>query len=348
MEKENEITSKCKNCGSDLVFNSKEGCLTCKYCKSNYFLPTTNDKAVLVRQYDAGFHPNQMNKTLYSYECTTCKNIYYVSSDEKSKKCPNCGNATSTLVQDSGYCADGILPFKITKEEAAKKLSEYLKSQGDVPNELKKMAANQKLMGVFIPVWNFSFTVAASYNGNAVELKKDFNGMFYSVNKPVFGDEVKRVESLDEAANSNEDPVFLDLFDENDYNKIIPYTPEYTYGYRVDAINKNIHDYYYNITSTAEKDMEKKITKKLNSKYKEIYDIQVDADARDVFFNFTYVPVYVNTYTHAGKTYKTYVSGTTGKVIGKTPRSAKKVIGKFLKGLAVVALIAAIGYLFLK
>ena len=348
MEKENEITSKCKNCGSDLVFNSKEGCLTCKYCKSNYFLPTTNDKAVLVRQYDAGFHPNQMNKTLYSYECTTCKNIYYVSSDEKSKKCPNCGNATSKLVQDSGYCADGILPFKITKEEAAKKLSEYLKSQGDVPNELKKMAANQKLMGVFIPVWNFSFTVAASYNGNAVELKKDFNGMFYSVNKPVFGDEVKRVESLDEAANSNEDPVFLDLFDENDYNKIIPYTPEYTYGYRVDAINKNIHDYYYSITNSAEKDMEKKITKKLNSKYKEIYDIQVDADARDVFFNFTYVPVYVNTYTHGGKTYKTYISGTTGKVVGKTPKSARKVIGKFLKGLAVVALIAAIGYLFLK
>ena len=310
-------------------------------------MPTTNDKAVLVRQYDAGFHPNQMNKTLYSYECDTCKNVYYSSSDEASKKCPNCGNATSTLVQDSGYCADGILPFKVSKEDAAKKLAEYFKEKGNIPADLKK-TGGQKLVGLFIPVWNFSFTIVASYNGNAVELKKDFNGMYYSVNKPVFGDEVKRVESLDEAANSNEDPIFLDLFDENDYNKIIPYTPEYTYGYNVDAINKNIHDYYYKITSDAEKDMESKITKKLNSKYKEIYDIQVDADARDVFFNFTYVPVYVSSYTHKGKTYKTYVSGTTGKVIGKTPTSAKRVIGKFLKGLAVAAVIAAIGYLLLK
>ena len=348
MEKENEMTSKCKNCGSELEFNAKEGCLTCRYCKSNYFLPTSNDKAVLVRQYDAGFHPNQMNKTLYSYECDTCKNIYYSSSDEASKKCPNCGNATSTLVQDSGYCADGILPFKISKEEAAKKLAEYFRSKGSIPSDLKKMGNGQKLVGLFIPVWNFSFTISASYNGNAVELKKDYNGMYYSVNKPVFGDEVKRVESYDEAAKSNEDPIFLDLFDENDYNKIIPYTPEYTYGYNVDGINKNIHDYYYKITSDAEKDMENKITKKLNSKYKEIYDIQVDADARDVFFNFTYVPVYVNTYTHKGKTYKTYVSGTTGKVIGKEPTSAKRVIGKFLKGLAVAAIIAAIGYLLLK
>ena len=347
MEKENEITSKCKNCGSELEFNAKEGCLTCRYCKSNYFLPTTNDKAVLVRQYDAGFHPNQMNKTLYSYECDTCKNVYYSSSDEASRKCPNCGNATSTLVQDSGYCADGILPFKVSKEDAAKKLAEYFKEKGNIPADLKK-TGGQKLTGLFIPVWNFSFTIVASYNGNAVELKKDFNGMYYSVNKPVFGDEVKRVDSLDEAANSNEDPIFLELFDENDYNKIIPYTPEYTYGYNVDAINKNNHDYYYKIPSDAEKDMESKITKKLNSKYKEIYDIQVDADARDVFFNFTYVPVYVSSYTHKGKTYKTYVSGTTGKVIGKTPTSAKRVIGKFLKGLAVAAVIAAIGYLLLK
>jgi len=343
------VTSKCKNCGSELWFNPQKGTLDCRYCQTNYFLPTKNDKAVLVRQYDAGFHPNQLNKTLFAYKCDTCQNIYYMSSEEKSKKCPNCGNTSSTAVQDAGYCADGIIPFKISKEEAAKKLDAYLKSRRNIPTELKKMGVNQKLMGLFIPVWNFSFNVETTYNANAVELRKDYNGMYYSVNKPIFGDEIKRVDSLDESANSNEDSCFLSLFGEEDYNQIIPYTPEYTYGYRVASINKDIHDYYYKITSDAEKEIEAKITKKINSRYKEVYDIVVDADAKDVFFNFTYVPVYVNTYTYKGKTYKTYISGLNGKVVGDTPVCAKKIIKKILTGLAITAAVAALGYfLFLK
>jgi len=161
--------------------------------------------------------------------------------------------------------------------------------------------------------------------------------------------EIKRVDSLDESANSNEDSCFLSLFGEEDYNQIIPYTPEYTYGYRVASINKDIHDYYYKITSDAEKEIEAKITKKINSRYKEVYDIVVDADAKDVFFNFTYVPVYVNTYTYKGKTYKTYISGINGKVVGDTPVCAKKIIKKILTGLAITAAVAALGYfLFLK
>ncbi len=345
---ENDVISKCKNCGSELEFNVLSGSLSCKHCQSNYFLPTKNDKAVLVRQYDAGFHPNQLNKTLYSYKCEACENVYYTSSDQKSKKCPNCGNSTTVLVQDAGYCADGILPFEITKEQAAKNLEKFLNQKKNTPKDLKQLAANQKIMGVFVPVWNFSYTISASYSGNAVDLRKDAGGMYYSVNKPVFGDEVKRIQSLDESANSNEDDIFLELFDEEDYNKIIPYTPEYAFGFRVDAINKDIHDYYYEITHRAEHEMEDKIRKKLNSRYKEIYDIMVDADTRDVFFNFTYVPVYVNTYTYKNKTYKTYISGTTGKVVGKTPISYKRIAGKFFKGLALVAALGVAAYFILK
>ncbi len=341
------MSSKCKNCGSELWYNPKQGCLTCKYCESNYFLPRKNDEAVLVRQYDAGFHPNQLNQTINAYKCNTCGNIYYMSSEEKSKKCTNCGNSSSTLVNDSGYCADGIIPFTLSKAEAAKAFSEYLSSKSGVPKDLKKLAQNQKLMGVFVPVWNFSFNVVADYSANATELKKDYQGNFYGVPKPVFGDELKRVASLDESATKNEDDDFLELFNEDDYAGIIPYIPEYTYGYRVDAINKDIHDYYYEITSKAEKDLESKIKRKLYSKYKEVTDVNVATRAKDIFFNFTYVPVYVNNFTYRGKTYKTYISGTTGKVVGKTPVSVGRIFGKIFKAVGLLAILGALAYLFL-
>ena len=77
-------------------------------------------------------------------------------------------------------------------------------------------------------------------------------------------------------------------------------------------------------------------------------NVNINAQAKDVFFNFTYVPVYVNNFTYKGKTYKTYISGTTGKVVGETPKSIAAVAKKFVKFIGVAAIIAAIGYLFLR
>lgn len=342
------ISTKCKNCGSELWYNPKKKCLVCKYCESNYYLPTKRDDAVLVRQYSASFHPNQLNKTLNAYKCDGCQNVYYMSSDEKSKKCPNCGNSKSSLVQDAGYCADGVIPFKITKKQASENFVKYLKGSANIPSELKKMANNQKLTGVFIPVWNFSYNISVNYSANAVELMKDSYGAYYSVPKPVFGDKAKRVASLDQCATTAEDDIFLELFDENDYADIVPYIPEYTYGFKVDAINKDIHSYYEQISDKAEKDYEREITKMICAKYKDVSAIEVDAKVRDVFFNFTYVPVYENTFNYKGKTYKTYISGTTGKVIGKKPRSAKKVVFNILKVLGLGAIVALVYYLLKK
>lgn len=348
MEKNKGIVSKCSNCGSKLVFNAHRGCLVCEHCDSNYYLPKKNDKAILVRQYSAGFHPNQLNQNLTAYRCLTCKSVYYMASDEKSKKCPNCGNSASEIIQDSGYCADGIIPFKITKEQASEAFQDYVKKLSNIPSEIKAMAKTQKLMGVFVPVWNFSYGVSAFYSANAVDLLKNSDGSFYSVPKPIYGEEFKRVASLDQSATSIENDDFLELFDENDYQEIVPYIPEYTYGYRVDAINKNIHDYYQDISKTAEKKFEKEIRHKILEKYRDVSGLECSAKVQDVFFNFTYVPVYVNTFSYKGKIYKTYISGTTGKAVGKHPVSALKILGKLLKVLGLGAVIALIYFILKK
>ena len=340
----NTISSKCQNCGSELWYNPKEGCLTCKYCTTNYFLPRKSDDAVLVRQYSSAFHPNQLNEALDAYKCGGCGTKFYMSSEESSKKCPNCGNSHSEKIEDNGFCADGILPFKITKAEAAKALSSYLKSHPGFSSAAKKGAKEDNLIGVFIPVWNFSYNVNSSYSANVSELKKDSYGSYYSVMKPIFGEKNKRVPSLDKLACSNENSVVLDLFDENDYNELIPYFPEYTYGYTVNAIDRDIHDFYYQFTEDAEEEAKDKIMKSLLRKHKEISDIDIISQVDDVFFNFAYVPVYVYNSNNHGKKEKVYISGTTGKVIGKPHKSLGGFLKRTFKFLGVLALVALILY----
>ena len=155
---------------------------------------------------------------------------------------------------------------------------------------------------------------------------------------------MKRVPSLDESATTNETDDFLELFDENDYAGIIPYIPEYTFGYRVDDINRSIHDYYILVTENEEHEVKKSISDFILKKYKDVSNMQIDLTSQDVYFNFTYVPVYVNTYTYKGKTYKTYISGTTGKVAGKAPVSIKSILKTLAKFLGLAAAIAVLGY----
>lgn len=343
-----EFSSVCKNCGSDLYFNPKTGCLTCKYCESNFYLPKKKKEAIIVRQYNAGFHPNMLNSSLNSYKCNSCGRTYFMTTEGRSSRCPACGNTSTTLVDEPGYCADGIIPFKMTKAEAAVKLADFIGSNNKIPKELKKLIKDQKLMAVYIPVWNFSFNMFASYSATENVLKKDSYDMYYSVPNPIFGDRTKRIKSLDQCATEGEDDSFLELFDENDYAQIIPYIPEYACGCRVEPVTKDIHEFYGDIVDGAQKEFETQIKRELLKRKTETVNISIQSRARDVFFNFTYVPVYVNTFKYRNKLYKLFVSGTTGKVIGKTPVSTWSRLKNVLKVLGIGAILAGILYLFKK
>lgn len=345
---EEEFDSVCQNCGSDLFFNPKNGCLTCKYCESNFYLPTSRKNAVIVRQYNTAFHPSMFNKTLNSYKCKSCGRVYFMTTEGHSSRCPNCGNSEIELVEEPGFCADGVIPFKITKQQASDAMKDYLKSNRKVPKELLKMAENQKLMSVLIPVWNFKFNLSADYTATESVVKKDSFGMFYTISNPLFGDKGKRIDSIDECATEGEDDIFLDLFDENDYANIVPYSPEYSFGSRVDPITKDIHRFYDKVVDRASNDFKKQITRELLARKNDTHDIDVSCRANDVFFNFTYVPVYVNVFNYKNKLYKIYISGTTGKVLGKTPVSTWYKVKKVLRFVGVAALLAIIFKLFKK
>ena len=172
--------------------------------------------------------------------------------------------------------------------------------------------------------------------------------MYYTASNPIFGEKEKRIKSLDECATEGEDEIFLDLFDEDDYANIVPYYPEYSFGSRVDPITKDIHVFYDDIIEKAKNDYVRQIRKELLNRKHDTYNIEVSCNPGDVFFNFTYVPVYVNVFKYKKKVYKLYVSGTSGKIKGKTPTSTWYKVRRFLRIVGIGALLAIIYKLFKK
>ena len=88
--------------------------------------------------------------------------------------------------------------------------------------------------------------------------------------------------------------------------------------------------------------------KKLLARKNNTHHINISCKADDVFFNFTYVPVYVNVFKTKKKIYKIFISGTTGKITGKTPVSPWYRLKKFLSILGIGALMVLIFKLFKK
>lgn len=342
-----KLSTKCKNCGGQLKFDPKKQTLRCEYCETSYHLPKANVNAVLVRGYSNAFHPNELNKNLNFYKCSMCGNAYFSACEEKSQECLECGNVSLEKIKSAGFCADGIIPFEIDKEDAAKKMVNYLKSIPNVPKSVFDNALPENLTGVFVPVWNFIFDTDASWTANASKLKKNWNGTYYSVPVPLFGTKSESIKSADQCATTNETDDLLELFNETDYDKIIPYTSEWTFGYKIDDTNRNIHDYYEYVINTEEKKIAKEISNKILRENQDVTDLQINTVSHDIYFNYVYVPVYVYKYNYKGKVYKNYISGSTGKVAGKTPTSLKGLLKILVKYLGIAALIILL-YLLIK
>lgn len=274
-----------------------------------------------------------------------CSHTYFTSSEEISQDCPNCGSPEIEKINSSGYCADGIIPFEITKEQALKNLKSFLKSKPGIPKAMKTNLSEDKISGVYIPVWNFIFDINLSYLAIASDLRRYKNGTYYSVPIQVYGEKRFSIKSADQSATTTEFDDFLELFDEKDYDKIIPYLTEYTYGYQVDDINREIHDYYTLVTNEEKAKAKNNITNFVLNKYRDVRNLNISMVTQDEYFNFAYVPVYVYKYKHKNNISKVYVSGTTGKVAGKTPTSVKSILKTLAKFLGLFAAIALLAFL---
>ena len=107
----------------------------------------------------------------------------------------------------------------------------------------------------------------AATKQNTEGLRKNENGYYYSVAIPVYAEKRVSIKSSDQSATSIEYDEFLELFDEKDYDKIIPYTPEYTYGFQVDDINRNIHEFHDNVVNSQQLNLKKQISNYVLNKY---------------------------------------------------------------------------------
>ena len=112
------ITYKCPNCDGGLVFDPESGTYACEYCLSKFTQEELTSESAESQQ---GAEPQQSAESQQSavvYHCPSCGAEIITDETTAATFCFYCHNPIVLAGKLEGeYLPDGIIPFKITKDD---------------------------------------------------------------------------------------------------------------------------------------------------------------------------------------------------------------------------------------
>ena len=107
------MIKKCSSCGGNLLFSPKECELVCDKCLGI----TSINKSTEIKKHDINVQMSNNLKKKVVTNCASCGASINLDGLEVAGVCPYCGSSINI-----GFSSepDGVLPFKITQDEAIK------------------------------------------------------------------------------------------------------------------------------------------------------------------------------------------------------------------------------------
>ena len=165
----------CPGCGADLIFEPKDGCLTCPYCGHTEQIIVSDGK-VEEHSYEEYLQPrsSQLQKLAQDaleVQCSSCGATVTFTPPEVARECDFCGAkiVAQPKSADPLIAPEGVLPFRVTKRQATDSIRQWLSSRWFAPNALKKFATQEGIGGVYLPFWTYDAYTTSYYEGQRGE-----------------------------------------------------------------------------------------------------------------------------------------------------------------------------------
>jgi len=164
---------KCPACGGYLEFDPGKGKAVCPYCGTaideKELEEESRRREAEARQGENSGSSGQGNtgsESLKEYHCQMCGAEIVTDATTAATRCYFCHNPVviTDRVSDA-YQPDGIIPFRIDREEARRQFDAYLKKHHFTDRRFFTGAQLEDFSGVYYPYWIGSMVGDASYSG---------------------------------------------------------------------------------------------------------------------------------------------------------------------------------------
>lgn len=345
----------CTSCGANLTYKPGTKNLHCDHCGAENEIPDLGEP---VNENDFyAFINNQAATstmlTVSTVSCDKCGATTTVDPNIKSSACPYC---TAPLVvqnhhTDSIIQPKGILPFKLTKDDARSRFRKWLGSLWFAPNDLKKAGTDtDRFNGIYIPYWTFDSDTRSAYmgqrgtyyyttehyttteNGRSVTKTRQVRHVrWVTVSGHInhFFDDVLVIAS-------NSLPLkYAEKLEPWDLENVQSFNESYLGGFITEKYQVELRQGFDKAKAKMDEQIRQMVRRDIGGDEQRI--LNVNTNHSGITFKHLLLPVYLSAYKYKGKVFQFLVNGRTGEVQGQRPYSAWKI------ALAVIAALIVIG-----
>jgi DNA-directed RNA polymerase subunit RPC12/RpoP len=355
----------CPACGANLVFEPKDGGLTCPYCGHREVIPASAEQ-VQERSYEEYLRPRAaqlqvLAQDALEVQCSSCGAIVTFVPPEVARECDFCGAkiVAQSKSADPTVAPEGVLPFHINQQQATAAVRQWLASRWFAPNALKQFARPEAIDGVYLPYWTYDTHTTSYYTGQRGEhyyetehyTETDAQGNRVQKTRevrktrwyPATGTVARWFDDLLIPATRSLPPNRLFALEPWDLGELKGYEPAYLSGYKAQRYQVELGEGFEQAKVVAARVIEGDVRRDIGGNEQRIGN--VTTHYAGITFKHILLPVYAGAYRLNQKVYQIVINGRTGEVQGDRPYSFWKIaflVATILFVLLIIMLLASL------
>ena len=352
----------CPGCAASLLFEPKDGCLTCPYCGRSEQIPAAAAQ-VEERSYEAYLRerPEQMARLSAGAQEIACKSCGAVVTFEPpavAGECPFCAVKIVTQAKsaDPLLAPEGTLPFRVTGAQATSEIRRWLASRWFAPDALKRLARPEAIQGVYLPYWTYDAYTTSHYTGERGEYyyetetytETDSEGRSQTRTRevrrtrwyPVSGTVARWFDDVLVLATKWLPPQRLDSLEPWDLAELKPYDPAFLAGYQAQRYQVGLADGFERARQKMAGVIRGDVAADIGGDEQRVHDVATSYSG--VTFKHLLLPVWISAYRFQQKAFQVMVNARTAEVQGARPYSFWKIAFLVLAIVLAILIIASL------
>ncbi len=337
-----------------MVYDPGKQMLLCPNCGSTRDIPRASDLVVERTFAEAAHLADQatgFGTPSKVFHCNGCGANTSVDPDTVAFNCPFCG---STNVNAEAHEArvirpSGILPFKVTKQAALEKFKVWIGKGFFAPGNLKRLAQLDLIRGVYLPFWTYDADTFSEWDAEAgyyyytTEYYTDSSGNQQSKQvrhtrwEYVSGYLDKAFDDVLVVGSSGLEQRFSEEIFPFELTEIVNYDGRYILGHESEVYQKDVKAGYDVAEGIMDDAIRADVTRRIPGDTNR--GLRIRTQRTNIMFKHILLPLWIAAYSYNSKVYRFLVNGQTGKISGKKPVAAWKVILLIVLILGVIAAI---------
>jgi len=346
----------CPGCGGVMVFDVEKQCLSCPYCGNT--IAITREEYSVIREYPIETAGEKASRDWGGQttviHCDSCGAETVINACQLTSECAFCGSIQiRPQTREDIIRPETLVPFKVDKKSAMDKYRVWLKKRWLSPKNLKVLAREEKMNGVYIPFWTYDADTHSFYTAE--------KGTWYYVTETVFvtdsngkrRPEQRRVRKtrwsftsgsfrhffndILVCASQTESKNLIRKLEPFNLNELVSYKNEYLSGFMAEKYSIGLKEGFNEAKSIIQSELYSMIRRTIVAD--EVRNLRIKTSYAGVTFKHMLLPVWISAYRYKDKVYKFLVNGQTGEVRGQAPISAIKLTLLILAGIIMAGAI---------